>query len=313
MPRLLRTADLVTALDAPGTFASRDELVGKFGRRTLDAALRSTRVTRILPGYYAHTAHARHFATRIAAADAWLPLDAAIGGIAACVVHRITDTVPRCIRVATRSDTHPRAPEWMWLRRSEATVTVRRRVGIRVVSAADAVIQGWEEVGADAGSGLIVDAIRNGPLTAANIATTLLAYPRVRRRTPLLRLLDELHGGIDSYLELLASRTVLHTADLRDLERQVSVVALGRRRRLDAYDPATRTAIEFDGRRYHSSDDARRRDLDRDSALASVGIVTLRFTYEDVASRPGWCRDRIRRTICARRAQFGLAKRPVGT
>jgi very-short-patch-repair endonuclease len=313
MPRRLRVDALLTALDAPATVASRSALIGRFGRRTLEAALQSSEVTRILPGFYAHSEHARGFATRVAAADAWLPADAAIGGMAACVLHGIADAPPARLRVATRSPTHPRVPEWIWLRRSTAFVKVERCGGLRTVSVADALIQAWEEAGPRVGSGLVVDALRDRRVASPAIADALRGYPRVRRRTSLVRLLGELSGGIDSYLELLASRTVLHAADLRDLVRQAEVVALGRRRRLDAYDPVTKTAIEFDGRRYHSSDDARRSDLDRDSALASIGIVTLRFTYEDVVGRPRWCRDRIRRTIRARRAQFGLPESTVGT
>jgi very-short-patch-repair endonuclease len=313
MPRRLGVDALVAALDAPATVASRRALVWQFGRRTLDAAIQSSRITRILPGFYAHAAHAQRFPTRVAAADAWLPPDAAIGGIAACVLHGITDATPTRIRVATRSPTHPRAPDWIWLRRSTALVTIQRCGGSRVVSAADALIQAWEEAGSRVGSGLIVDAIRDHRVTSTEIIAALRGYPRVRRRTPLIRLLGEVASGADSYLELVAGRTVLNASDLRELVRQAEVVALGRRRRLDAYDPATKTAIEFDGRRFHSSDDHRRSDLDRDSALASIGIVTLRFTYEDVVGRPRWCRDRIRRTIRARRAQFGLPERGAGT
>ncbi len=313
MPRRLGVDALVAALDAPATVASRSALVRQFGRRTLDAALQSSRVTRILPGFYAHADHARKFGTRVAAADAWLPADAAIGGVAACVLHDITAAPPARIRVATRSPTHPRAPDWIWLRRSTALVTARPFGGLRVVSASDALIQAWEEAGPRVGSGLIVDAIRDHQATGIEIIAALRGYPRVRRRAPLVRLLGELAAGAESYLELVAGRTVLNAPDLRELVRQADVVALGRRRRLDAYDPATKTAIEFDGRLFHSNDDARRSDLDRDSALASIGIVTLRFTYEDVVGRPRWCRDRIRRTIRARRAQFGLPERGVGT
>lgn len=101
--------------------------------------------------------------------------------------------------------------------------------------------------------------------------------------------------------EHLADNSVLNAPGLRGFERQVVLRVAGRGYRVDAFDVESRTAIEFDGAKYHSDDRARRRDLERDVDLASIGVQTLRFTFEDVADRPSWCRDQILRTIATRR------------
>ena len=51
---------------------------------------------------------------------------------------------------------------------------------------------------------------------------------------------------------------------------------------LDFYAPAVRLAIECDGESHFESDQARADDAARDAALAAEGVVTLRFTNEEI-------------------------------
>jgi very-short-patch-repair endonuclease len=66
------------------------------------------------------------------------------------------------------------------------------------------------------------------------------------------------------------------------------------------FDAATRTAVELDGAETHGMAVQRVRDARRDARLATVGILTLRFTYGDLASRASWCREIVRRTLATR-------------
>jgi very-short-patch-repair endonuclease len=64
--------------------------------------------------------------------------------------------------------------------------------------------------------------------------------------------------------------------------------------------------VELDGAAYHGAPGQRERDLRRDSALASVGWLTLRFSHARLIDHP----DGVIAEICAvlevRRRQLGL-------
>lgn len=151
------------------------------------------------------------------------------------------------------------------------------------------------------GTGLILDALREDLTNAQSILKHLPNYRRVPRRRELITFLSRLRNGIDSYLEWLADQRILNTPDLVHLERQKVFWIDGAKYQVDAYDEETKTAFEFDGKKYHNDDRARRRDIARDRALATIGIQVLRFTFEEVTGEPGRCRETIRKTIAARR------------
>ena len=75
---------------------------------------------------------------------------------------------------------------------------------------------------------------------------------------------------------------------------------MGRRCVVDTFHRESRTVIEFDGSRVHGSVVAKKRDNARDAALSTLGLLTLRIGYDDVMTRPAWCREVIRRTLAAR-------------
>jgi very-short-patch-repair endonuclease len=114
------------------------------------------------------------------------------------------------------------------------------------------------------------------------------------------RLLADLSRGPESYLEHVALTRVFNTRDFRGFGRQVPVRAPGQRYILDMFHADARVAVELDGRLFHGDDIARRRDLARDTDLASMGITTIRLTFEDITRRPHWCRARVRAAIVAR-------------
>jgi len=98
----------------------------------------------------------------------------------------------------------------------------------------------------------------------------------------------------------------------RSLPRSVGqflVPVGGRRLRLDRAWPEVKLAVELDGARFHTDPEARRRDLGRDAALASVGWVVLRFTYADVLRDPDGVRARVLAVYRARAAQLLIPDR----
>ena len=76
-------------------------------------------------------------------------------------------------------------------------------------------------------------------------------------------------------------------------QHQYRVVLPGGPVFLDAAWPEVCLAVEFDGAAFHTDPVARQRDLRRDAALAALGWVVLRFTFEDVAARPRDCAAQI--------------------
>ena len=172
--------------------------------------------------------------------------------------------------------------------------------GVEVAGPMDVAIQAWEQLGPKAGRDVVIETVRREFVTAQAIAGRTLSYPTLKFRGPLMALLDDLIGGIDSFLELQAAREVLVGPDFAGVSRHVRIGPLRRRFEADFYHAGARLDIETDGKRYHNDDAKRRRDLERDAILASVGIQTIRLTYEDVMGRPRWCQRMIADAIRAR-------------
>ncbi len=309
MPRRHRSRELIASLNTPGTFASRDDLLRRWGRVSLDNAVAQGLVVRLAPGLYVHATQAHDFTTRVNVAQAWMPHGCAIAGVAALALHRLTDVHPPSITVMAPAPTHPRAPAWVRVARAQRGIAAVRRSGVRCQVVEDAIIQAWTELSRGPATSLILEAMRRSTVTGAQVTRALARAPRVRDRRALEALLRQALRGIESYLEYHADRTVLNTSGLRDLPRQVPMMACGARYVLDAFHEATRTAIEFDGRSVHAQDAAFQKDRDRDSALATLGILTLRFNYEDVMTRPLWVRQRIRAALGARASGTPLLPR----
>jgi len=280
----------------------RTELVKKFSRHALDQQLSEGAVVRVLPAIYVGRQWRDSFDARLSAIGIWAPRRLAVTGLAGARLWFLTDQTPRRIDVIGRQPLHVTGPPWLRIHTTTIDGTYFRLNGVRVQDAEDVVLRTWNTLDPQAAVSFVIGAIRSGRVSARVVAERQKAYPLLKRRRTLINLLRDLDGGIDSYLEYLAATTVFNTRDFSGFNRQVRVVAGGRRYVLDMLDEAAHVAIELDGRAYHSSDSARRGDLERDANLASVGILTLRFTYEDITTRPEWCRDKTRRTLRARRS-----------
>ena len=72
---------------------------------------------------------------------------------------------------------------------------------------------------------------------------------------------------------------------------------------LDAAWPELRVAVELDGAAFHGSRDQRERDLRRDTALAALGWVVLRFSYRRLTTDPAGCRREIEAVLRRRLAE----------
>ena len=288
-------------VDANPVGHDRRTLVAAYSRRELERAVRRGAVVRVLPGIYVGSRHAPSHATLCDAALLWAGGRAAIAGASAAHLHGLLESAPPHVTLATDRDTRLRGPDWLVVLRTSVPLAPVRARGLALASVPDALLQAWGQLPQDRASSLILDAARDRRVRATDLANRARDYPRIPRRRALDRLLADLGGGAESFLEHVAMTRVFNTRPFAGFERQVSVAVAGRRYVLDMYDASSRVAVELDGRRFHGDDAARRRDLARDADLASVGITTIRLTFEDVTGRPEWCRARVRRAISARR------------
>jgi len=72
--------------------------------------------------------------------------------------------------------------------------------------------------------------------------------------------------------------------------------------RIDLAHPATKLAIEVDGRAFHSSHEAFECDRERQGLLAELGWLTIRFTWSMLATDPARVAERVRSVIASRAA-----------
>jgi very-short-patch-repair endonuclease len=121
-------------------------------------------------------------------------------------------------------------------------------------------------------------------------------------RTELIALIDLLAAGCESELEIWGYLHVFDIPALRHGVRQKWIAVGARRYRLDLAYETEQVAVELDGERYHSSRDKREQDRRRDSALAAVGWLTLRFSHERLHWDVEGCRRETLETLAARRA-----------
>jgi hypothetical protein len=140
-----------------------------------------------------------------------------------------------------------------------------------------------------------IEGVRSGAFRCAALRAESDRRPLHPGRQTLLNLLELLAGGCESELEIWGVTAVLPGPPQLPPWIQQHRVRLGDGRlvRLDVAYPEARVAIELDGAAFHGSRVARERDLRRDTALAALGWVVLRFSFERLMRDPEGCRREI--------------------
>lgn len=147
----------------------------------------------------------------------------------------------------------------------------------------------------------VEDAINRGLVSPTYLARKLarLGGPGWRGSGVLRAVLSErLDGGpAGSYLEIYAAH-VLHDHGLRGWERQIPVVtAAGNRFRIDIGRRDLMLALEFNGKRGHSTVREKARDAWRKNQLEALGWTVPVFSYNDVVHDTGNFVSRVRQLI----------------
>jgi hypothetical protein len=152
----------------------------------------------------------------------------------------------------------------------------------------------------------VIEAVRDRGVSVAGLRTEAAGAAVLAGRRALHELLDLIAGGCESELEIWG---VLHVvpgppAVPAPLQQHRIRLPDGRWVRADAAYVEARVIVELDGAAFHGSRSARERDLRRDSALAALGWVVLRFSYARLVTDPEGCRREIIAAVLGRMAQL---------
>lgn len=266
------------------------ELVAMSSASSVRRAVAAGELVRLLPGVYAGAEHAASFAARADAAVLWAGEGAALSAESALWVWGVTETAPRVVEVTVPHETRLRPPEWLRMRRVSSPVRTSRVDRLCVVSPADALVQAFGLLPVRERATTVFTAIGSRLVGTAQVREALARTPRVRARRALVRLLESVDQGAQSFLEAKGLATVFNTKDFARLIPQHQIVLEGRVYRFDLFDPVSRTAFELDSAAHHGKEDDRIRDIHRDAHCATAGILTVRFGYQQIVNDPLECR-----------------------
>jgi very-short-patch-repair endonuclease len=178
------------------------------------------------------------------------------------------------------------------------------RHGLRVTTLPRTVIDSWPLLPPDERRPLALDLARRGRVTADLLDEALSERPNVAGRRLLRQTIDLIAAGCQSELEAHGVVNVFRHRSLPPSVGQFRITLSVGRVHVDRAWPEVKLAVELDGARYHTSPGDRRRDLARDTALAALGWVVLRFTYAEVVRDPEVVRAKILDVYRTRLAQL---------
>ncbi len=237
---------------------------------------------------------------------------AVMGSLAAAHWYRLTVVPPQEIVVW-----HGRSSQLRRLGNEDTGVTFRRalrsgrgeppRTGVEVT-----MLDAAHDTTEDEFVAVVTRALAQRLTTPSRLVASLGERPRVRHRSVLLQLCDSASTGVESVLEWRFLQVVVRAHGLPDPERQ-AVLRAGTR--TDCLWREFGVVVELDGRLGHGDTF---RDMDRDNRLAMVGLVTLRYGWHDVTTRPcevAWSLHQVLqvrghevpRTRCRRCRRVGVA------
>lgn len=281
---------------------SRSYTRGRLERMTTEhrvaAAIASGELIAVLPGRYASCAH--HEALLVRAHAAAAATSGVVTGATGLFLLGGLDRGPRMVDIRMpHGRWAPRAP-WLRVRRVQSLGAHTVGGMVPVADPAVAIVDAWTMSPPDRRAGEVLSALQRGLASTQEVRAELERRPRVRDRAALLDVVGAFDQGAHSFLELEGLTRVFVGPEWRGWVRQHLVLAQGRRRRLDMYEPGTRTAVELDGSRYHLAGERREADIERDAEVATLGILTVRLSYAAVMTRPDWCRRMVREVVASR-------------
>ncbi|MDR2380820.1 MAG: endonuclease domain-containing protein [Bifidobacteriaceae bacterium] len=168
-------------------------------------------------------------------------------------------------------------------------LTVQRRTAALVDSLA------WlDNASADR---LFAWAVARDVVTHDLFASTVAGRARSRGHCRLAAYCEMFRAGAASKLEVIA-HAILRRRKITGWDTNVSIrIGSGLLARVDILFRAAKLIVEIDGFAAHSSKEAFQKDRTRQNALIAAGYQILRFTWDDLVSRPDQFADAIEHQI----------------
>jgi len=153
----------------------------------------------------------------------------------------------------------------------------------------------------------VIETLREGHARPMELRSQVCSRPALPGRRTLSQLVTAVEQGSHSELELWGVDHVLHGPGMPVFVQQHPVRLRSGTVRLDAAVVHLQVGVELDGAAFHGSAEARERDTRRDVALAALGWVVLRFSYQRLMTDPEGCRREIL-AVCRARAALLLPR-----
>jgi hypothetical protein len=252
--------------------------------------------------------------TRARAAALWAK--APVSHSTALRLWEVLDHDAEAIHVTVPADRYPRRTSGVIVHRTTVHLPTTRIRGIPVTSLGRSIVDTWDWAhrskkghrngGEPIARQAVIECVRRRRIGVGALRAESAKLRVHAGKASLTTLLDLVEQGCQSELEIWGVLHVLPGAPVLPAPVQQYGVRLGNGRtvRLDAAWPDLRVAVELDGAAFHGSREARERDLRRDTALAALGWVVLRFSYARLMSDPDGCRREIEAVLRQRIARL---------
>jgi hypothetical protein len=293
-------------LQATGGIATRAQLLRSVPKTVIDGQLGRGQLQRVFPHVYARRGPAVSGPTLLRAALLHAGDAAALSHVTALHVWGL-QPLSHPLHLTIDQDRRRAGSQGLVVhRRNHFDVAEHCSVvrGLRVTALPRSVVDAWPLMPLPSRRPLLLDLVRERKASTTDVRAALAERPNVGGHRALAQAIELAEDGCQSELEAMGVLSVFRHRSLPPSVGQFVVVAEGRRRKLDRAWPEVRLAVELDGAKFHTDPEARRQDLARDAALASIGWLVLRFTYADVLRDPDGVRARVLAVHRIRSAQL---------
>jgi very-short-patch-repair endonuclease len=301
---------IAETLQSNGGLATRQQLLRTIPGRVLDGHIGRGQLVRVFPHVYRLKGSPNDGTTTLRAALLHAGPEAALSHTTALAVWGERDLSRPFHLTVEDSLRRAGAPDLIVHRRKrfdpESAQCLERR-GLRITTLPRTVVDSWPLLPPSERRPLALDLARRGLVTAEQLDEALAERPNVAGRRLLRQTIDLVADGCQSELEAHGVLNVFRDRSLPPSVGQFRVDLPTGRVKLDRAWPEVKVAVELDGARYHTSPEDRRRDLARDTALAALGWVVLRFTYAEVLRDPDGVRAKILEVYRTRLAQLRVS------
>jgi very-short-patch-repair endonuclease len=298
----------IDSVVGPYGWATRQDLVQRVNRGTVDAWVEAGGLVRLDTGLYATPAAAGRWKTRVEAIAR--TRRGVVSHSTALALWELVEPPGGPVHLTVDGARSTRGSDGVRLHRgSDLFDATRRTAGIPVTCAERSVVDAWASSGdvpRPRVRAAAIDAVRRRLCRPADLAHELGRRRRFPGRGELADLVRLLEQGCRSELEIWGCLRVLQHPGMPRFVQQRPIVVGGERFFLDAAYEEVLLAVELDGAAWHGSRAQRERDIRRDALAATIGWQTLRYGFARMTEEPDACRRDILATYEARCRLFGV-------